>query len=155
KSGEPGNFPIRCMSPAYPMTIAWDLNGMNRPLSLRVDGSAILLTHEGAIRVSTPAGSLGLTVSQGIAQPAHYSLSDAFPNPFNPGTVVQYSLPEESRILVRVYNVLGELVATLVDGIEGPGEKSVSWDADAADGGASGEPGSASQVYFIRMDATP
>ncbi len=150
--GESGEFPILLTSAAYPVTIAWDLHEMNLPLSLRVDASAILLSPAGAIRLATPAGSLSLGVSSERGQPAEYSLTEAYPNPFNPGTVVQYGLPLESRVVIRVYNVLGELVATLLDEIEAPGEKSVAW---SADGGAPGEGVQASQVFFLRMDASP
>src|ERR1041384_7421235 len=153
--GETGQFPILFSSPAYPITISWDMQEMSRPLSLRVDGSAILLSHTGAIRLATPARSLSLNVASERAMPAEYSLSDAYPNPFNPATVVQYSLPSESRVLVRVYNVLGERVPTLVDALESPGEKSVSWNTEGSRQDASHETAQASQVYFIRMDASP
>ena len=78
------------------------------------------------------------------ALPASYALSEAFPNPFNPTTVIGYSLPAESRVIVRVYTILGQPVATLVDATEGPGQRSVAWDAN----------GKASGIYFVRLDAS-
>jgi hypothetical protein len=87
---------------------------------------------------------MSLAVVNAPSLPVEYALSDAYPNPFNPATVIGYSLPAQSRVLVRVYNILGQLITTLVDATEGAGQKFVSWDA--------GE--KASGLYFVRLDAT-
>ena len=75
--------------------------------------------------------------------PAAYALEPASPNPFNPETVIRYSLPAESRVNLKVYNLLGQVVATLVEGIQPAGYQSVTWEG----GGLS------SGIYLCRLDA--
>ncbi len=75
--------------------------------------------------------------------PSSFALRQNYPNPFNPTTLVRYELPSESRVSIRIYNLLGEMVGVLKDGVESPGYKSVTWDG-------SGYP---SGVYFCRLEA--
>jgi hypothetical protein len=75
--------------------------------------------------------------------PVDFGLDQAYPSPFNPTTSIRYRLPVESRVLVRVYNMLGEVVATLADGIEPAGERTLSWSGAASPSG----------VYFYRFEA--
>jgi hypothetical protein len=75
--------------------------------------------------------------------PATTSLAQNFPNPFNPTTQIAYDLAEQSTVRLTVYNVLGEKMATLVDGMEPAGHRSASWNASGIPSG----------VYFYKLEA--
>ena len=70
-------------------------------------------------------------------------LSQNFPNPFNPTTKISYQLPANSFVVLKVFNVLGELVATLVTDREAAGDHEVSF--TIGQGWSSG-------VYFYRLE---
>ncbi len=61
--------------------------------------------------------------------PGEYSLSQNYPNPFNPSTIINYSIPKASFVTIRVYDVLGKDVATVVDEYKPIGKYSVKFDA--------------------------
>jgi hypothetical protein len=79
-----------------------------------------------------------------VSSPREYQLGDAFPNPFNPTTTITYQLPVTSVVKLKVYNLLGQAVASLVDEIQDVGYRSVRWDASAMSAG----------VYFYRLTTT-
>ena len=60
--------------------------------------------------------------------PASFVLYQNFPNPFNPGTTIRYELPRRSRVELRILNMLGKEVRTLVNEIQSPGRYEVQWD---------------------------
>jgi hypothetical protein len=60
--------------------------------------------------------------------PTTFHLYNNFPNPCNPTTMIRYSLPHRCHVTVRVYDILGKEVATLVEGIQPAGQHDVKWD---------------------------
>lgn len=75
--------------------------------------------------------------------PSVFALSQNFPNPFNPSTTIDYQLPKESKVTLKMYDVLGKEVATVVDEMKEAGSYNVQIDAG----------GFASGVYFYRIVA--
>ena len=61
--------------------------------------------------------------------PKEYSLSQNYPNPFNPRTTIEFSIPEAELVTLKVYNLLGQRVTTLVSEILTPGKYKYTWEA--------------------------
>jgi hypothetical protein len=68
--------------------------------------------------------------SEKSAQPEDFVLFQNYPNPFNPSTKICYKLPVQSFVQIRIYDLLGKEIATLVDGNRAPGEHFVEWNAE-------------------------
>jgi hypothetical protein len=76
------------------------------------------------------------------ANPAGFALSQNYPNPFNPSTTIRYALPNQSRVRLQVFNMLGQLVTELVNTEQSAGYQSVIWNANVPSG-----------MYFYRIEA--
>ncbi len=64
-----------------------------------------------------------------VITPLEFTLEQNYPNPFNPSTVIDYSVAQDGFVSLEVYNLLGETVATLVNGIQKAGKYQVTFDA--------------------------
>ena len=77
------------------------------------------------------------------ARPSRYALDPAYPNPFNPATVVTYHLAASGPVALRVYDALGRHVATLFEGTQAAGTHTLSFDAAGLPSGH----------YLVRLEA--
>lgn len=88
-----------------------------------------------------PKATNGVETQSGIA--SVYVLEQNYPNPFNPTTKIEFALPKQSMVDLKVYNVLGQEVAALVNGMLNAGHHAVTFDARRL----------ASGLYFYRINA--
>jgi uncharacterized delta-60 repeat protein len=82
-------------------------------------------------------------VEESATLPANFSLTQNFPNPFNPTTTIGFEMPTAEKARLTIYNLRGELVRTLVDGEIPAGYHHITFDAS----------GLASGIYFYRLEA--
>ncbi len=78
-----------------------------------------------------------------ISAPVVFELSQNYPNPFNPATTITYSIPQASQVSLKVFNMLGQEVAILVNGVKDAGVHKVDLDAS----------GLSSGIYFYQLEA--
>jgi len=97
--------------------------------------------------VGSVTGNLSIPMTdvrtRDMQMPANFRLNQNYPNPFNPTTTIKYDLPKDSRVTLKVFDILGREVAMLVNEEQRAGFKFIVWN------GA----GYASGVYFYRLRA--
>jgi hypothetical protein len=89
-----------------------------------------------------------LSVEPPAELPAEYALQQNYPNPFNPTTTIEYALKERSKVVLKIYDIVGAEVRTLVNEEQGAGVRQVIWDGR----NNSGAP-VASGMYVYRIQA--
>jgi len=94
---------------------------------------------EDNLSVSFPDATIAFTrFVTGVEEepiPPGYGLSQNFPNPFNPETVIRYSMPVSGEVVINVYDLLGQKVKTLVNGYQEAGEHEIQFEANDLPGG--------------------
>ena len=83
----------------------------------------------GIDNVKLEYGIVGVENSNESKIPKEYVLKQNFPNPFNPTTVISYSLPEQKKVSIDIYNILGEKVVELVNKTQNAGNYKVNFNA--------------------------
>ena len=108
--------------------------------------------RQGAVAYATTdaAGYFALSVATPTSRivPQHFALGQNYPNPFNPSTIIPYELAEAAHVRLEIFNLLGQRLATLVDGTRPAGSHTAMWDATDAAGRAVG-----AGVYIYRMSS--
>ena len=113
-------------------------------LSLTVNGNNILAGICGlGVWLHPLSDVIDAVRGNGDNAPLQFSLSQNYPNPFNPSTVINYQLPVMSHVTLKVYDVLGREVKTLVNEREGAGTHATTFEAASLPSG----------VYFYRLQA--
>jgi photosystem II stability/assembly factor-like uncharacterized protein len=145
-AGENGMKEINILvsSISYPATIQWKMIKEFVGLaSLEIDGKEIKLNENGNMVITNPQAQIKLKLlpAQVTGVPNEFALQQNYPNPFNPSTTIKYELPVESKVTIKIYNALGQVVKALVDEIQTAGFKTVEWDAS----------GMSSGIYFYRF----
>ncbi len=102
------------------------------------------LTSAGVFDIFITKLDAGVTgIEEEFALPQSFNLSQNYPNPFNPSTTIEFSIPQTGFVTLNVYNILGEMVATLVNEELNVGTYTTHWNAS----------GVASGVYLYRLQA--
>ncbi|MDM7925985.1 MAG: hypothetical protein QUS35_08190, partial [bacterium] len=106
----------------------------------------------GNVRWASPEGGFRIGSLQEVqdrsALPSKFDLSRNYPNPFNPGTTVVYSVPKPERVVIEIMAMSGARVRTLVDRTVQPGKYAIAWDGKDDRGRKTG-----SGVFLCRMKA--
>ena len=106
--------------------------------------------QRGAVAQATTDGrgyfALPLAALPGLALPKRFELGANYPNPFNPSTIIPYQLAALSHVRLEVFNLLGQRIATLVEGERSAGVHTALWDATDGSGQAVG-----AGVYLYRL----
>jgi len=112
------------------------------------DHTASVVIHNAANDIFLTAVPINVQLTQGtgfndqLGFPHEYSLSQNYPNPFNPSTTIEFSIPKSEFVTLKIYNLLGQEVATLVSDKLTPGEYKYTWDASQL----------ASGVYIYKLE---
>lgn len=101
-------------------------------------GGNIVIHSEGGPAAELAPGRLPM-----LAVPESFALHQNHPNPFNPSTMITYDLPEAGQVNIVVYDMVGKIVGTLVDGHLPAGQHTVQWNAGSL----------ASGMYLCRLQA--
>ena len=121
-----------------------------RPGLWRNDQGAYIINQDGTerpalvwLRDYLDTVNVVVSADDVVKVPSQFSLENNYPNPFNPTTTIGYEVPSTSKISLKVYNVLGQEVATLFEGVRQAGHYKAVFDASKLTSG----------VYFYRLSA--
>lgn len=115
---------------------------------LRTTPEDSIVLRADAVKITESADQTSGVAGTGQGVPTQFELAQNYPNPFNQSTRIEYSVPVRSRVQIRVFNLLGQPVRTLVEGLKSAGRHSITWDG-RDDNGVMLPSG----VYVVRMDA--
>ena len=102
------------------------------------------LSYDSAANLVTKACESGTVFGADARRiPTAFALSQNSPNPFNPMTEIAFAVPQDSHVRLRIFNVRGQVVETLVDRTVGAGDHVAMWNAANHPSG----------VYFYRIEA--
>ena len=151
EQGKPQQYEINIQATSYPLKVSWDIahaKGGTFSILEGATGKEIARSMGGSGSVAIPDKAVkklylvvNVTGQNGV--PARFALEQNYPNPFNPSTIVNYQLPSDNFVTLKVYTVLGQEVATLIQERQPAGYHSAVWDASYMPSG----------VYLCRMSA--
>jgi hypothetical protein len=112
--------------------------------AIQIGSNVLPLSSPGSAVVTSPESGISLRMMRSRIEPDQFILHQNIPNPFNPSTVICYSLPSDTKVTLTVYDVTGRVVRNLVDANQNAGEKTVEFDAENLPSGV--------YYYFLRTD---
>jgi hypothetical protein len=124
------------------VTVSWNIRSATRP-TLVVGSKEIMMDARGSVALSGLEKQIAIRTGASVQIPKEFTLSQNYPNPFNPSTVIRYQLPAAAHVRIKVYDIRGQEVATLADGVQEAGYRTVEWNGS----------GNSSGVYFYKLEA--
>ncbi len=142
KPGTEKEVPVIISGANYPLSISWEGDAVT---TLVIDGKEFSLSTAGSTAIERPPANIVLRLSSAStpAIPTEYALTQNYPNPFNPLTIFDFQLPIASHVSLKIYDLLGREIATIVNEPQDAGFKSVEWNARDFPSG----------VYFYKLQA--
>ena len=117
---------------------------VNYVVSRKSDGVVVAGTH-GRGAFQGRAGAVG--VNDKTYEAAGYRLEQNYPNPFNPSTIIRWSIKEPGNVKLKIYDITGREVATLIDGFRSAGSYETQFNSNSINTSL------ASGVYIYRLEA--
>ncbi len=144
------SYPVVVSNAQYPIRISIDVNNGNQKhftidevQSGKIVASHVLSGSQSVFISEKNGSSLVLTISEGSPIPTAYALRQNYPNPFNPTTTISFDLPENVFVNLKIYDITGREVKSLIEGRYEAGRYSVNVDFSNY----------ASGIYFYRLTA--
>jgi hypothetical protein len=139
-----GNFTARenCYFP-YADGKPWSIVASDFDLDGKTDIALTSSSDSLYVLYNLGGGTVGIRDKEIKEVPTSFSLEQNFPNPFNPTTTIQYSIPFSEKVSLKIFNLLGEEVKTLTDEFQEAGKYSVQFNANNLTSG----------IYFYRLQA--
>ncbi len=123
--------------------------GGSQTITLTLDAQNLVVgSYTGQVSISTNGGNITIPIDYLVnvekisSTPDNYRLTQNYPNPFNPTTTIEFSLPQNSKVLLKVYDVLGKEVISLVNEEKSAGSYKVNFDAGNLSSG----------LYFYKLE---
>jgi len=134
---------IDVSDPLNPAEVGWYTTSRSAE-NLTVDGNiAYVADREDGLYIIQFNEPSSIQMNDHFTTPARMELYQNYPNPFNPSTMIKYNLVKSSHILLKIYNLAGQEVATLVNEFQSAGEHEIAWQPTGLPSG----------LYFYKIQA--
>ncbi|MBI4810153.1 MAG: T9SS type A sorting domain-containing protein [Ignavibacteriales bacterium] len=137
----------------YPLTLEWEMKQSDIGAMIMMGNQKVVLNGRGTIQIPYSSIDIDRQVTQIILHiggsselPKVFALEQNHPNPFNPSTVINYSLPLDSWVTLKVFDVLGREISTLVNEHQSAGYHTVTFSTSIGDANKL-----SSGLYFYRL----
>ena len=140
--GANGEFLINLSSAQYPVVLSWTpLPGTSA--SIFFNNQEMPLDRKNTVQIENASTVIALRVHTGVSRPLEYLLEQNYPNPFNPTTQIRFTLAAPAFVTLKIYDVLGEEITTVMNEHKPDGAYSVEWNGSGVPSG----------VYYYRLSA--
>ncbi|MFN0158978.1 MAG: SBBP repeat-containing protein [Bacteroidota bacterium] len=126
-------LPVILRGASYPITLRWENQRQPVDASIVVGDRVVSLSYAGSVVVERPE-RIGLRIEKKNTVPVEFSLNQNYPNPFNPSTTIRFGVPKNGKVTLKVYDILGRAVKTLIQESRPMGSFSIEWNGTNTEG---------------------